>query len=223
MERPMKKIVSFFILVLVFFASAQASFSSQDITGGIPLYFISNQGQVHKDVKFYAQTPGYTLWLTRNGLFFDGQAKTSVVDELTGEPTGTVRKIRDVSWIEFAGANKKTLVEATDQTAYKVNFLKGNHNSWQTNVETFQTVIYRNIYENIDLKVYGTERRIEYDWIIKAGSDPENILVNYKNVKEADLDEDGNLVLKTMAGQLVHKKPMGYQIIAGRTVPVDVA
>ena len=33
--------------------------------GKIPLYFISNKGQVNQQAKFYAKTSRYTLWLTK--------------------------------------------------------------------------------------------------------------------------------------------------------------
>ncbi|MCK5221128.1 MAG: hypothetical protein KAR14_06065, partial [Candidatus Aminicenantes bacterium] len=39
--------------------------------GKIPLYFIHNKGQVDKKALFYAKTPGYTLWVTKEGLVFD--------------------------------------------------------------------------------------------------------------------------------------------------------
>jgi len=43
--------------------------------GNIPLYFIPNQGQVDETVKFYAKTPAYTLWMTKEGLVFDSVKK----------------------------------------------------------------------------------------------------------------------------------------------------
>ena len=36
--------------------------------GKIPLYFITNQGQVNKKAKFYAKASRYTLWMTKEGL-----------------------------------------------------------------------------------------------------------------------------------------------------------
>ena len=39
--------------------------------GNTPLYFIPNKGQVAEKALYYAKTPGYTLWLTKNGFIFD--------------------------------------------------------------------------------------------------------------------------------------------------------
>ena len=39
--------------------------------GKLPLTFLPNKGQVDRRVKFYTRTPGYTLWLIKEGLVFD--------------------------------------------------------------------------------------------------------------------------------------------------------
>ena len=61
-----------FFLVFGFGGSTFASsLTLQPDYGNIPLYFIENQGQVAEQARFYAKTPGYTLWVTSNGLVFD--------------------------------------------------------------------------------------------------------------------------------------------------------
>ena len=46
--------------------------------GKIPLYFITNKGQVNGRAKFYAKASRYTLWLTKEGLVFDSFKKVEV-------------------------------------------------------------------------------------------------------------------------------------------------
>jgi hypothetical protein len=46
--------------------------------GKIPLYFISNKGQVNEKAKFYAKASRYTLWMTKGGLVFDSSRKVGV-------------------------------------------------------------------------------------------------------------------------------------------------
>jgi hypothetical protein len=83
-------------------------------------------------------------------------------------------------------------------------------------------VLYKNLYKNIDLKVYGLEKQIEYDWIVKTGGDPRNIKFEYKNVKGTRIDEEGNLLIETDFGELMHKKPVSYQEIDMERKAIDV-
>jgi len=72
--------------------------------------------------------------------------------------------------------------------------------------------LYKELYKNIDLKVYGIEKQIEYDWIVKPGANPGDISFEYKNVKNTRLDKQGNLLIETDFGELMHKRPVSYQV-----------
>ncbi len=99
-----------------------------------------------------------------------------------------------------------------DETALKVNYFIGNDPAkWHAAVPTSGAVLYKNIYNRIDLKVYGIESRIEYDWIVRPGGDPRDIRFEYRNVKGTRVDEAGNLLVETGFGDLMHKKPAAYQ------------
>lgn len=176
----------------------------------IPLYFIPNQGQVHQNVQFYARTSGYTLWLTKQGLIFDSVRKV--------EGSG-----RDVSRLVFPGAHKDPALVPLEITGHRVNYFKGKGRSqWNTGIKTAKAVLYKSLYKNIHLKVYGIEKQIEYDWIVKPGGDPNNIRFQYQNVKSTRIDENGNLVIETRLGELIHRRPVSYQEIEGKRVEVNV-
>jgi len=83
--------------------------------------------------------------------------------------------------------------------------------TWKLNISTAKAVLYRDIYRNIDLKVYGKIKQVEYDWIVKPGGDPEDITFTYRDVKSTRIDPEGNIVVKTGFGELIHKRPVSYQ------------
>ncbi|MFC2156010.1 SBBP repeat-containing protein, partial [Acidobacteriota bacterium] len=244
MKKPVrkKKIVIIFILAIGMVCiqnradtRAQKDLSHKRKMFKVPLYFIPNQGQVNEKALFYAGTPAYTLWITKEGLVFDNvKAPRSFRGHLRGKyregPPGehsptrqlsthelshsSTRFDRDVSRLIFAGANPDPEVVPLHLSEYKVNYLKGNERlKWRSNVPTSRGVMYKNIYDNIDLKVYGNDSRIEYDWIVKPGADPGNIRFAYQNVKGTRIDNDGNLIVETLSGELLHKKPGCYQEI----------
>jgi hypothetical protein len=92
--------------------------------------------------------------------------------------------------------------------------MKGRDSSkWRTDISTSKAVMYKNLYNHIDLKVYGIEKQIEYDWMVKPGGNPGDIRFKYKDVKGTRLDEEGNLLIETEYGEWIHKRPVGYQRI----------
>ena len=82
---------------------------------------------------------------------------------------------------------------------------------WRTDIQTSKAVMYTDLYDNIDLKVYGVEKQIEYDWIVKPGGNPADVRFKYTRVKRTRIDEHGNLIIETQFGELTHKRPVAYQ------------
>jgi hypothetical protein len=131
---------------------------------------------------------------------------------------------RDVSRLVFRDANSNPGLVPLELARNKVSYFKGKDPSkWQTGIQTSKAVLYKDLYKGIDLKVYGVERQVEYDWIVKPGADPDKISFEYKNVKAAAIDNEGNLVIETIFGKLMHKKPVSYQLIEGKSVSVKSA
>jgi hypothetical protein len=195
--------------------------------GKIPLYFIPNRGQVHEQAKFYARTSRYTLWLTKKGLVFD-RIHTPASGHPSQEgkndsPHSPESRERDVTRMVFLDSNRDPGMVPVDMTPHKVNYIKGNNPSDRhTGIPTSKAVLYKNIYKNIDLNVYGIEKQIEYDWMVKPGGDPGNICFQYKNVKGTRIDETGNLIIETRLGELIHRRPVSYQVVKGKKVEVTV-
>lgn len=193
--------------------------------GKVPLYFITNNGQVNPKARYYAKASRYTLWLTKAGLVFDSTKRKDNPkarkdsdriplhdDRLADRGPEKIEYLRDVSMLLFVGANKKPEIIAVKETKLRVNYFKGNDKSkWHCDVPTSQAVLYKNLYKNIDLKVYGLEKQIEYDWIVKPGGNPADIKFVYKNVRGTRIDNNGNLLIETDFGELIHKKPVSYQ------------
>ena len=172
----------------------------------IPIYFIQNNGQFNKKALFYARTSKYFIWITKKGLIFDSVRKNKIKNQKKYQYK------RDVSRLLFKGANKSPQIVPIDKTKYRVNYFTGKDKSkWKTGISTSKAVVYKNIYPYIDLKIYGKEKQIEYDWIIKPGGNPTNIRFEFKDVKCTELDNKGNIIIRTEFGKIIHKRASAYQ------------
>jgi uncharacterized protein (TIGR03437 family) len=67
------------------------------------------------------------------------------------------------------------------------------------------------VYPGIDVVYYGNQRRLEYDFVVAPGSDPQQILLHFGEQIPAKVDEAGDLVLERGDLRLKLKKPLIYQ------------
>ncbi len=194
--------------------------------GNIPLYFIPNRGQTDSRALFSARAEGFTLWATRVGLVFDlsGAVAPAVLDRSRLDPVQPVpARGRDhsVTSLVFLDARPDVEVSAEGETAHRANFFLGQDSArWRTDIPTSSTIRYRALYPGIDLKIYGVGRQVEYDWVISPGADPAGIRFRYDRARGTRLDAEGNLIVDSTAGELLHKKPAAYQDINGRRVDI---
>jgi hypothetical protein len=202
-------IVSFLIVIAVLLSTDGGSVFGAQLFRVMPLHFIPNRGQADAEGLYYAKTSRYTLWLTRQRVLL--------------ECAGGKYTRNDVTEIAFLNANSCREVVPLDVQPHRVNYYIGKDpEKWKLDIPTSKAVLYKNIYNNIDLKIYGTENIIEYDWIIHPGGSPSAIRLEIRRVgpEKAKIDSDGNLVIKTSFGAVMHKKPVSYQLIDGHKIPV---
>jgi hypothetical protein len=192
---------------------ASAVFAESRIDGYTPLYFSPYRKNRKRDVKYYARASKYILYLTADGLTFE---------MIPGDAFR--KKSPAVSRLVFLGRRQRPEIVPVNIENVPV---QKNGNSADIKMVTagkaflkWEAVKYRDIYTNIDLKLYGNETNIQYDWIVKPGGNPESICFKYLNVKETRIDGHGNLVIVTPVGRLLHTRPVCYQLKKGREVPV---
>jgi uncharacterized protein (TIGR03437 family) len=90
-----------------------------------------------------------------------------------------------------------------------------------TAIANYATLWYKSVFPGIDLKIYGSEQDLEYDWIVQPGSDPSAIRFSFTGAAGARVDASGDLVLPLAEGELRHRKPFIYQIERGSTKIVE--
>ena len=163
----------------------------------VPLAFEQNVGQAGAQVDFLARGSGYTVGLT------DGNA---VLGLQNGDTSHLVQ-------LTIVGGNADAVVAGEDLLEAKTNYLRGPESQWQTDIANFAAVRYDDVYDGIDLRYYGTQRQLEYDFLVHPGADPGSIRLQFAGVQQLSIAENGDLVLTlNEAGSIVSfKAPVTYQ------------
>ena len=208
--------------------------------GRLPLYFIENQGQMDENVKFYVKGGGHAICFTheeivsllwrQDRVFKPGCTGNSI----KGNPSlgvrenhGDAKDAGSYAFIRLRPLGMKPDVEIIAQgpQAGKVHYLIGKDpHGWRTNIPIYSAVIYREAYPGIDLKFYGTNRQLEYDVIIKPGSDPSLVKFQYSGIEALQVTGQGDLALRLKGGgELIQKKPIVYQQIDGKRLAVSAS
>lgn len=192
-------------------AKTQSKELTLDTYGKLPLQFETNMGQTNSPVRFLARGHGYTLFLSDSGATM----------KLRGVPVAAVVRM------DLIGA--KPRLEGEAMLEGKVNYLVGNdQQKWHTNIATYERIVYREAWNGIDMVWHGNQTNLEYDFVVKPGADPSQIRFTFQGAQQLHIDQAGNLVSQTSAGEMVQKAPMiyqetdhGRQIIPGKFVLGD--
>lgn len=196
--------------------------------GKLPLSFEVNEGQVDKQVSFLSRGSGYDLFLTSNEAVLSlnapaAQAQTTESSLLlTTEHRNAQADLpgqtkNDVLRMKLVGANPATRVTGLEELPGKSNYLLGNDpKQWRTDVAHYARVKYEAIYRGIDLIYYGKQQQLEYDFIVAPGAEPSAIKQVFAGTQSVAIDAEGELVLRTRAGEVRQRQPFIYQEIAGR-------
>lgn len=195
--------------------------------GKLPLYFIKNDGQLDKRVRFYEKGRGHATYFTKEGVYLSlGKVQGSGVrgqgSEVISRKSGLETPNSELIKLTPINANKHPEIIAEDLQEGKVNYFIGNDpKRWKTNIPTYKTVVYKEIYKGIDMKFYGNNSRMEYDIIVKPGADPSKVRFSYKGIGGLRVTEEGDLEISLKQGRVIQKKPYAYQEIDGKRVEVE--
>ena len=166
--------------------------------------FEANAGQVDARFQFVARGGGMSVFLSRGG-----EAALDLRDA-NGASAGVVTA-------SLVGAAAGVEGAAEEALSGRINYLLGNDPSkWVRDVPTFGRIRYRAVYPGIDLVYYGSEGRLEHDFVVAPGADPRRIRMRLGgSVESMTVDTNGDALLRVGSRTVTWKKPVLYQSVAG--------
>jgi hypothetical protein len=172
-----------------------ASAQTAGTFGNLPLYF-----EASSPSRFLAQG-------------CDAQFSVAATEaQLVLQKSGGTRTVQ----MQFTGANPQCEIHGDAALSGKINHFDGNQPAqWRAGVPTFAKVRVAEIYPGVNLVYYGNQQRLEYDFTIAAGAQPEAIAIHFNGADKISVNAQGELVLKLGHDEMLQPRPLIYQTVNG--------
>lgn len=200
------------------------------------LEFVENKGQWDtSQVKFRAKLSTGDFYLQNNGftvLMKDtadlkrflaaahGEMATpvSVGAGAPAKSSGTTTRIGPVTVhyhvykVSFSGANENvSIIPEKALDSYNNYFLGNDSTKWASKCKIYLGIVYKNIYDGIDLRYYSYQGTLKYDLIVHPGADPSRIVMKYEGPEKLSIKK-GQLLIQTSVGTVKEWIPQSYQV-----------
>jgi hypothetical protein len=163
----------FFSFFLPFISSFSLSLAYNNNTNSsnitllnLPLYFIENKGQIkekidNEEIRYYLNLPNQNILFTENSVYLTYYLENN--------------KVKTIK-LSLNNKNKTKIIPLKKQEG-KVNYFIGNNKeNWKTDIDIYEAIIYKNVYDNVDIKFFTDKhKKLKYDIIINPPIDIEKI------------------------------------------------
>ena len=200
------------------------------------LDFIENKGQWDKNVKFRSNLPQGTFLLENTGyrVIQHNTDDLNRISELTHmhpditkpgkletghkpvpdgntSPEDIILRSHAYS-VKFLNANPNAQIISEKPLASYNNYFIGNDPAkWASNCKIFQTVTYKDVYPNIDVRYYTVNGTLKYDIVVNPGGDLSKVILYFDGVDGLNKKEE-RLQITTSVGTVEETAPYSYQL-----------
>ncbi|MDG6223949.1 MAG: PKD domain-containing protein [Candidatus Thermoplasmatota archaeon] len=182
-------------------------------------YFIRNDGQWDSPMEYVGQTSLGVMGFSPDGVFMN------IVEEVL-EKDEEVHRSGHILQFTFDGGYQ-VLPQGGGMLEGHMNWLIGPEEEWVTEVPLFDSVIYENVWDGIDVRYTYGEKGLKYEFVLAPFADPSDIAVRVEGQRSLKL-MDGNLVIDVKEGLTVTDKDLdiwyddgSFEKVNGRIVILD--
>lgn len=225
-----KKAFIVFCVFLPLFSASQESFKNINSASVINTavnnpVFRKNGGQYDKEILYRLSSGKTSIAFYNNKVQFGlRRAVTNVNNKLMKKNNHDLEKLEYVIWeMEFENKGENSSLKSFNKINSKITrFAPGSEIA--TEIEEFEKLVYKNIYNNIDLVFYlDKNQNLKYDFIVNPGGNYKDIKLKYNGLKSLKTDRKGNLLLITpWNDKIIEGKPIAWQNMSSGKVPVEI-
>lgn len=176
---------------------------------GTLVRFVANLGQWDARVKYEAQLKDAAVFLESDGITVTLRERTLHHPALKEERAHTTRY--HAYKMHFAGARETTPMGVDQLPGYNNYYLGNDASRWRSRVGCFASARYNDLYPGVDLEIYGGSKALKYNFIVAAGADARQVVLEYEGAEEVSVNREGNLIVRTSVRDVVEMKPYVYQ------------
>ncbi len=191
--------------------------------------FVPNRGQLVNtdgdpvpDVLYYADAGNAQLYFMRDQMsvvFTESETTEQGISEATGDRSKTETEdfigVRRTSYhrldIRFTGCNHGVPLVTGDRLDGYTNYYYAHCPQGIAAVPGFATLLYEDIYSNIDLRFRIIEGRLKYEFIVHPGGNVSEIRLRYSGATRLVHQLDGGIEVHTALGSVRESEPLTYQ------------
>jgi hypothetical protein len=183
--------------------------------------FEPNQGQAEAPVRFLARGRDYGLFLTpTEAVLVLASTERGRPGARRADAAGPDGPPPTVVRMRLLGSDGRAAISGEAPLPGRSHYLLGERSQWRRDVPMFARVRYDDVYPGISLVFYGSERQLEWDFVVAPGADPHAIGFAFEGTEGLRMD-GGDLVLATSAGEVRVRRPVIYQDVDGARRPVE--
>ncbi len=186
--------------------------------------FVKNKGQWHENVLHKVSLNNGAIFLEDNcityNFFREGDmAFSSAHHDYEFTPPELIKHFHAYK-VHFRNSNRNPEVIPDKAFDDYLNFYIGNDPSkWASRVPKYEEIYYKDLYDGIDFKFYQNYEGLKYDFIVRPGYNPNNIVLEYEGIDNIFIENE-NVKIITSVNEIIEVKPYAYQIINNKKIEV---
>src|SRR3990172_3356909 len=191
-------------------ADATAATSAAPDLSALSGSFVENAGQVERgEVRYYAAVGRIGTGFAQSAVLHNiveappptEQAGPLLFMDRMTVPTPSPLLSGALVRVSFAGANP-VRPQGRGETPTRSHFFLGDDPAmWRTNIRSYREVVYKDLYDGIDLVYRLLPDGLKSDFLVRPGADPARITMAYEGVDSLEVTPD-RLILHTAAGDV---------------------
>lgn len=188
--------------------------------------FVENKGQWEEPFFFRSTGTASQIFVEKNALYFhiwDGEARAAFMEAAHDRKpyTGPEMLQHHAYRMKFSGANPESFFEKLHPSSHYYNYYLGNNpERWKSEVREYETVVIRELYPGIDLRMRKLGQNLKYDLVVRPGADPKKIRWTYEGISSVKPVSE-SLELNTSLGPVRESAPEAFQEINGNKKKVS--